>query len=477
MTWTNIKWSLAIVLCCLVCYFRAAPEEQVVNFAIGQIRGRYFQELRTRELVEGALEGCVSRLDRYSQYYDARAVARLNEEIDRQFAGIGIEIQPDPETKDLVVTSPLPDSPALRAGIKAGDCLLAVDGRSLSGISVEEAAQLLRGSPGSQVRLTIRPFESEATTELTLTRAVIRVSTILGDRRRPDGTWDYFLESPSDPRLAYVRISSFAPETATELERLLADLSGQGMRGLVLDLRNDPGGLLGPAVAVCDLFIPSGIIVTTRGRGGAIRAAFRATGRAKFRDLPLVVLINQETASAAEIVAACLQDHHRAVLVGQRTYGKGTVQELISLGARYGVLKVTTATYWRPSNRDINRRPGAGEDEPWGVQPDPGFEIKLEAEQFRKLVRERALRDIARPELAARWRRILARSETGEPGKSQGENQLAVWPEVDPQLKRAIDYLTELIRQQEGQTLARRAEEGGDSKGPAGAAQAGSLGT
>lgn len=445
MTPANIKVSSLLLLVCLCCYFRASPEEQILKFAIGQIRLRYVHEVNTAELVGGALEGCVARLDRYCQYYDRESVAQLNEEIDRQFAGIGVEIQIDPETKELVVTSPLPDSPAYKAGIRAGDCIIAVEGQEVQGMAIEQVSRLMRGKPGSTVRLRIRPFGTSELRELAVTRQMIKVSTLLGDRRRPDGSWEYLLEHPERPKLGYVRIASFAPDTAQELDSLIGRLLGEGIEGLILDLRNDPGGLLGPAVAICDLFVSSGTIVTTRGRGGVIRSIFPASGNAKYPNLPLVVVVNQETASAAEIVAACLQDYGRAVVVGQRTFGKGTVQELISLGSRYGVLKVTTATYWRPSNRDINRPPGAGEDLPWGVQPDAGFEVKVEGEALARLNRARALRDLANPQLALRWRAALARSGEG----SVKEEML---PAGDPQLAKAVEYLTKLLN--EGDNMA-----------------------
>ncbi len=440
MTTANIKVSSILLLVCLCCYFRASPEEQIVKFAIGQIRLRYVHDVKADELVGGALAGCVAKLDRYCQYYDREAVAQLNEEIDRQFAGIGVEIQVDPETKELVVTSPLPGSPAYQAGIRAGDCIVAVEGRAVQGMNLEEASRLMRGKPGTTVRLQVRPFGTNELREIVLTRQMIKVSTLLGDRRRPDGSWEYILEEPQQPKLGYIRIASFAPDTAQELDTLLGSLLTQGVEGLILDLRNDPGGLLGPAVAICDLFISSGTIVTTRGRGGSIRSVFQASGRAKYPDLPLVILVNQETASAAEIVAACLQDHGRAVVVGQRTYGKGTVQELVSLGSRYGVLKVTTATYWRPSNRDINRPPGAGEDVPWGVQPDPGFEVKVEGEALARLNRARALRDVANPDLAGRWQAAFARAGEGNP-------EQIILPKGDPQLAKAVEYLTKLLRE------------------------------
>ncbi|MCS7237400.1 MAG: S41 family peptidase [Thermoguttaceae bacterium] len=440
MTWANAKTGCVLFVICLACYLRASPEEQVVGFAMNQIRTRYVHPVSTRDLVAGALHGCAASLDEYCQYYDWRAVNRLNEEIDRQFGGIGIEVQLDPSTKHLVVASPVPGSPAAKAGIQSGDEILAIEGRPTKDLSLEEATKLMRGEPGTEVRIQLRRYDTGQVVEFTLRRAIVKLSTLLGDRRLPDGSWEYFLAEPSNPKLGYVRISSFAPETARQLDELIARLLQQGMTGLILDLRNDPGGLLEPAIEICDLFIPSGVIVTTRGRGGELRSAIRASGRAKYRDLPLVVLVNQETASAAEIVAACLQDHRRAAVVGQRTFGKGTVQQLINLGNRYGVLKITTATYWRPSNRDINRRPNASEDEAWGVEPDPGLEVKLEEGALEQLNKVRSLRDIANPELARRLAAALLKPKSGDAPSVDWERY------SDPQLAKAIERLLQEIR-------------------------------
>lgn len=411
----------------------------MVKYAIQQIRARYLEPVGARQLVAGALAGCAAHLDRYCQYYDWESVARLNEEIDRQFGGIGIEVGVDPETKELVVTSPLPGSPAQLAGILAGDVIVAVDDKPTKDLPLEEATQLMRGRPGSEVQVQVRRYTTSEIVTFRLKRALVKVSTLLGERRLPDGSWDYFLPRPESPRIGYVRVSSFGPETAQQFEQLVIRLQKEGMAGLILDLRNDPGGLLGPAIQLCDLLLPSGVIVTTRGRGGELRSVYEASGRAKFKDLPLVLLVNQETASAAEIVAACLQDHRRALVVGQRTYGKGTVQELISLGSRYGVLKITTATYWRPSNRDINRRPGATEDEPWGVQPDPGLEVKLEGDALRLVNQARALKDIANEDLARRW----ARYRLKRPDDSA--EVPALEDIVDPQLAKAVEVLCEQL--------------------------------
>ena len=194
-----------------------------------------------------------------------------------------------------------------------------------------------------------------------------------------------------------MRISNFAEKTPEELRQALRWLTQRNMRGLVLDLRDDPGGLLTAATDICDMFIDSGVIVTTRGRDGKISHAIEATSDGVFGDFPMAVLVNQFSASASEIVAACLQDHGRAVVVGQRTWGKGTVQEVIGLPDDQGILKLTTASYWRPSGKNIHRTKKASETDEWGVKPDAGFDVVVEGDELIALRQWRLRRDIFRP--------------------------------------------------------------------------------
>jgi carboxyl-terminal processing protease len=226
-------------------------------------------------------------------------------------------------------------------------------------------------------------------------RQIVQVESVLGDTRNPNGSWNYFLDGHN--QIGYLRISCFTDETPNELRQCLARMIKQGMRGLVIDLRDDPGGYLSAAVAVCNLFVKNGEIVTTRGRGGQIRESHSADGRAPFTDFPIAIVVNQETASAAEIVAACLQDNRRAVVVGQRTYGKGTVQELIDLERGCGAMKLTTSSYWRPSGKDIRRAHGATAKDDWGVSPDEGCTVALAKDEFNRWQVWRNSRDLHQP--------------------------------------------------------------------------------
>jgi carboxyl-terminal processing protease len=287
----------------------------------------------------------------------------------------------------------------------------------------------MRGRAKEPVTLTVLHPGDDKPVDIEIVRDVIQVASVLGDTRNADGSWDYFLEGRD--RIGYVRINVFGRDTVEELQNVLRRLVEQGMRGLVLDLRNNAGGRLDAAIDICDLLIPSGEIVTMRGRHGRILRAYQATGNAPFTDFPLAVLVNQVTASASEIVAACLQDHGRAVVVGQRTYGKGTVQEIIDLRPSQGELKLTTASYWRPTGRNIHREQNAGDSDAWGVRPDPGYEVPP------------AKAEPGRPPLV---RRDLRKLPAGQP--HEGSEAKGAFP--DPQLDRAVEYLEEAIRSRQG---------------------------
>lgn len=416
-------WLLsALLVVCLACHVRANRYGQVFSFALEQVFRRSLEPISRRALLEGGLEGMMGELDdQHSLYIRPKVVEKLRQTLDAKFAGVGLEIVIDPATKQLTVASPLFGAPAYEAGVRPRDKILRIDGRSTQGLSLEDAADLMRGKPGTAVVLSVLHEGESEPVDIRIVRADIRVSTVLGDTRNPDGSWNYFLEGQD--RIGYVRIHSFAEQTAEELQRVVQKLLAENMRGLVLDLRDDPGGVLQAAISVCDLFIRSGVIVTTRFRDGAVRQSFSATEEGTLPDFPLAVIVNNYSASASEIVAACLQDHGRAVIVGERTFGKGTVQEIIDLPGNEGAIKVTTASYWRPSGRNINRGKNAGEQEEWGVRPDPGYEVKVEGEALARLVRWRYERGMSRP----------AAKSPAAPS--------ALPTQVDPQLAKAVEYL------------------------------------
>ncbi len=401
----NSRVLLLALLVCVLCAPHVSRSNRVLGFAMRYIQSRYLTPVDESTLFQDAMAGMTEGLDDYSTYIPPAVLEEFNEQIDREFAGIGIEIRVDSETKYLTVASPLFGTPAGEAGILAGDRILRIDDESTQGLSIEDAAGLLRGLPGEPVTLTVSPKDRETTREVELVRDKIQIDTVLGDTRNANGTWNFFLED--HPGIAYVRLDSFGDHTGEDVRRTITDLKSQGMTGLILDMRGNPGGLLPAAIAVCDLFveadgpptkgpqgeeIPAGLILTTRDRYGRIQNEYHAQNDGTANGFPVAILIDGGSASAAEIVAACLQDHRKAVLVGERTFGKGTVQEIFNLHPDQGLLKLTMASYWRPSGRNINRSEGVSE---WGVSPDEGYEIPLDDEERANLRIARRLRDVA----------------------------------------------------------------------------------
>ena len=251
---------------------------------------------------------------------------------------------------------------------------------------------------------------------------------MLGDVREPDGSWNYLL--PGTDRIGYVRVTSFGDLTVEEFETALEWLRQHKCRGLILDLRNNPGGLLDAAEEICDLFLPRGaVIVTTRGRDARVRNESCASGDGAYPKLPIVVLVNGQTASAGEIVAACLQDQHRAKIVGERSFGKGTVQNLIPVEAGQSRLKLTIATYWRPSEKNIHRMSSSKDSDEWGVKPDAGCEVKLDDEEQTAWHQGRRQRD----------GRLMPEDLTAEKPSSGAAPESPV--KFDRQLKRAVEVM------------------------------------
>jgi len=389
----NLLILLTVTCAALLCYQRVqkSPYGRVLAEAMGIIESRYLEPVPESVLFERAMEGMVGDLDENSAYITPEALQDFHESLDMQFEGIGLEVVLDPETKRLKVLCPLAGSPAYRAGVLAGDLILRIDGDSTQGMSLRDAVGLMRGRPGTTVTLTVERPGQTAPVEIAIVRGKIQVDSLRGDARNPDGSWNYFLEGYD--RIGYIRLDGFTDQTADELKKALKWLSARSMRALVLDLRDDPGGYLGAAIDVCDQFLRSGVIVTVRRRGGQIDQTYTASGDGPATDVPIAVLVNDKSANAAEIVAACLQDHQRAKVFGQRTFGKGTVQEIIELDKGCGAMKITTASYWRPNGRNIHRRQDAGAEDDWGDSPDEGCAVELTEDEQNAWRRWRAARD------------------------------------------------------------------------------------
>jgi len=394
----NLYLLLAVAVVSLVCYQKAQKNRyaQIIGDVMDEVERRYVEPVQGSELFSRAVEGMLGHLDEYSGYLSPQSSTDLEETLTQQFGGIGVHITIDPQTRQWIVLSPIMGSPAYEAGIRAGDQIVQIDGQSTLSMPAREVHERIRGKPGDPVVLTILHADDPTPREIKLVRTVIHVPSVLGDTRHSDGKWNFWLTGHQ--RIGYVRIETFGEKTAAELEEVLKQLTAHPLRGLILDLRNDPGGLLDQAVEVCRLLVDSGVIVTTRGRGGQIRATYSAQPQhAVFAGFPMAVLVNKSTASASEIVAACLQDHGRAVIIGQRTWGKGVIQEVIPLGQGRGSIRLTTSSYWRPSGRNIQRTRTATDKDDWGVLPDKGYEVVMSEEEQDRWFEWRKARDSGRP--------------------------------------------------------------------------------
>ena len=437
----NVYLLLSIALISLVCYQKADSAYRsrygrmtdTIVRVMQQIDQNYVEEVDDRKLFEGALNGIVGQLeDPYSAYEPPQQAAEFRQHLDQKFGGIGIQVTLDQTSKRLTVASPMIGTPAYEAGILAGDTIMKIDGEDTAGMNTEDALRLLRGDPGQAVRLTVLHAGQNAAVDVDLTRAVINVPSVLGDSHDAASRWQFSLQS--NPEIGYVRITTFGDQTQGELEQALAWLSDHHAKALILDLRGNAGGFLKTAVGACDFFVRSGRIVSTRGRDKQRnREDFQASGKARYTQWPMAVLVDHQTASASEIVAACLQDHGLAIVVGERTWGKGTVQNVIPLENGKSQLKLTVATYWRPSGKNIHRLHDAKESDDWGVQPNAGYDVKLTPEQMQRVIVERHQRDVLKPQIATN---PTAPADASPSGAESNSAQLH-----DPQLDKAVEYL------------------------------------
>lgn len=410
-------------------YLSAAKEggtyEQLKLFAtvFDLVQRNYVEDVNPQKLIYGAIQGMLTSLDPHSSFLTPDEYKELQVETKGVFSGIGIEIS----MKDGIITvvSPIEGTPADKAGIKANDKIVKIGDKSTKDMTLIEAVKLLRGEKGTQVKITIFREGWTQTKDFTLTRDVIPIKSVRWQRLE-DG-------------YGYVRISNFQTNTTSDFEKALSELEGKnGLKGLILDLRNDPGGLLDQAVSVSNEFIDSGLIVYTDGRMADQKMRFEAHPKKHIRKYPIVVLVNEGTASASEIVAGALQDHRRAIIMGTQTFGKGSVQTIIPMDDGSAV-RLTTARYYTPNGRSIQAK---------GITPDiivpylPPNKVDEKGDSSSHFLKEQDLDGHLRGEneTVGKTKKDIKAHEGGEQTKTK-DNILLEGKPLDNQVEEALRIL------------------------------------
>lgn len=373
----------------------------------------YVEEIDDKQLIESAINGMLVSLDPHSSYLDAQSFKYMNEQTKGKFGGLGIEVTM--EQGVVKVVSPIDDTPAAKAGIKPGDYITNIDGEQVMGMTLNDAVDKMRGKVGTKVKLTIRRL-NEKPFDVTLKREEVKIQSVKNDIK--------------DDEVAYIRITSFSEDTDKMVEKAVKkaqkELKGK-LKGLVIDVRNNPGGLLDQAVNISDLFLNQGEIVSTRSRNEEDTVKYTANPGDIAENLPIVILINDGSASASEIVAGALQDHKRAVVLGEKSFGKGSVQTVIPLG-KYGAMRLTTARYYTPSGRSIQAT---------GIVPD----VEVHPAKVEEYINEYGFSE-------AEYRNALKNEEAAENAKKENkkknkDDEKEDWRK-DYQLSRAVDLVKAL---------------------------------
>lgn len=327
---------------------------------------QYVESILDDRLVDGAIRGMMLQLDPYSGYISPEELPAFERRSRGDFSGVGLEL--GARGGQIVVIAPVEGSAAARAGVQAGDVIESVDRRSLEGRSVFDVEEMLNGDAGTRVTLEVRRADQGNAKSLTLTRGPVHLKTVRGLRRESSGgRWDYMLDAAAG--VAYLRVSNFRENTMADFDAALREVLDAGAKSLILDLRFNPGGLMQPAVVMADRFLESGLIVSTVTRLRAVEE-YTAVPEGTVRNIRLVILINGGSASSAEIVAGSLQARKRATIVGERSFGKGSVQHLIRLRGHEAAVKLTVAYYRLPDGRVIHRTATNADSDSWGIKPD-----------------------------------------------------------------------------------------------------------
>lgn len=376
---------------------------------VKELQDKYVDEIKLNTILTNAYRGMLSGLDPYSQYFNAEELEDLKIETEGEFEGLGIEVV----IKDglLIVITPLLDSPAFKAGILVGDRIIRVDGVSTENMSIREVIKRLRGKLGTKITLTVVHEGDTTPADITIERAKIYVNSVRGARIVDD-----------EYKIGYLAVANFQENTTKDLDIAIQDMLKKGMKSLILDLRFNPGGLLNVAVEMADKFLDKGVIVSTRGRDKTQNYVYQAHKKGTYPIFPLVALVNNGSASASEIVVGALKDHKRGLLLGVKTFGKGSVQSLIPVGDGKAALKLTTARYYTPSGVCIHEK---------GIEPDIKvplslLEMKALHEHLSTLNIDRKVNDVTEKE--------SVRKGTFEEKEKQQQYE-------DIQLQRAVDIL------------------------------------
>lgn len=389
-----------------------------IGAAIETIEQNYVDPVSGKQLYEAAMKGMLE-LDPYSEFIPQPEYVEFQATIEQQFGGVGLLIEGPPTSRRLTVVAPLANTPAYEAGIQPGDEITQIDGESTEEMTSDQARDLMRGAVGTPVTLTIRRLGKPDEFDVTLKRADIQVDSVVGDHIQPDSSWSYFL--PENPDIAYIRVTLFGERTAEEFRNALQAIEPQA-KALVIDLRFNPGGILSTAVDMCDMLLSEGRIVSTKGRRSMFDTTVSAEPDLEFPlSIPVVVLQNNQSASASEIMAACLQDNGRAQVAGERSFGKGTVQQVFEIDNAQTAIKFTTARYYRPSGANIHRTPEMEPQDVWGVSPDQEL--------------EKQLTELQQVYLFRRWQL------EGDPRRTSGPQPPAPPFSGDPQLRLVAEHL------------------------------------
>ncbi len=416
----NAQILILATLVCLLCYVQARRLKYAgrIGSAIETIEQYYVDEVSGDELYHSAMKGLL-KLDPYSEFIPPTEYTEFQATIGQQFGGVGILIEGPPTSRELTVVAPLLNTPAYEAGIQPGDRIVRINGEATKDLTSDEARERMRGPVGTSVDITIERDRQKNPIELTLTRADIHVDSVVGDHIMPDSKWSYFLQE--EPEIAYIRVSLFGERTADEFRQALKQVKPQA-KALIIDLRFNPGGILSAAVEMCDMLLSEGRIVSTKGRKSTFDHTETADKQVELaEDIPIIVLQNDQSASASEVMSACLQDHQRALVAGERSFGKGTVQQVFEIDHASTAIKFTIARYFRPSGANIHRTPEMKPDEVWGVSPEKELQLKTSENERLYLIR--------------RWQ------QQGDPRRTSGPQPPSPPFSGDPQLRKAVEYL------------------------------------